>query len=208
MSSPLKGVQPGDVCSLRYSMTQSVYDALETATKNLDIVTQKEVLKFIRKMTGNLRAKTGPRPCIFLKDERNALSIALMATFEGGEFEALHDIYRKYCIPIFPAARPNNNLRRTDTIPIDDTPLVLTPVWSSGSKAAWVFAYPISIPRTSRLSRWTKRNKWGVGTQWHVEKPELTRFTLVTDATERSFAQNAVDIPKMVVDFAVSQHAA
>jgi len=188
-------------------MTQSVYDALEAATMNLDSTTQKEVHKFIRKMTANLRAKTGPRPCILLKDNRGtSRRVALMATFEGDEFDGLHELYRKYCIPVFPTASPSISQRGAPSVLIDDTPLSLTPMWSSGSKDAWVFTFPIAIPRTSRLSRWTKRTKWGSKIQWHVEKNELDRFESVTEATRRAFAQNATDIPKMVVDFAVSQH--
>ena len=195
------------MCELRYSMTQSVYDALETATMNLvnDAATQKEVLKVIRKMTANQRAKIGSRPCIVIRADNMFWDVALMATFEGDEFGALHELYRKYCIPVYPTARPSIDQKGTTSTPIDDTPLALTPVWSSGSKDAWVFAYPISIPRTSRLERWTKRTKWGTKIQWHVEKTELDRFQSVTEATRRAFDQNAIHAPKMVVDFAVSR---
>jgi len=205
MSSQLKDFQPGDVCALRYSMTQSIYDALETATMNLDSTTQKQVHKFIRKMTANLRAKTGPRPCVLLRDRGGNHTVALMATFEGDEFDALHELYRKYCIPVYPTNRPSVDQRGSDVL-VDDTPLALTPMWPSGSKSAWVFTYPISIPLSSRLSRWTKRSKWGGKTQWHVDEAELARFQLVTDATRNSFEQSAMHVPKMVVDFAVSRH--
>ncbi|KAI0350637.1 hypothetical protein OH77DRAFT_1363432, partial [Trametes cingulata] len=134
------GYAQGDICCIRESTAtpiEHILAAHPAIHENPRLLKKCEDALRRIKAEGSMLGKE--RPCILLctipSGVRTAPTVCLMGTFGGTPFEELSEIFKMFCIPLYP------NLGQDGSVPVHSTP-----EWPS-SEDQWIIAYSFESSR-------------------------------------------------------------